>query len=93
VLALGGRGGRRIPNAVYQVLTRAVGRGAALEDAVTAPRLHTEGDLTVTVEAKWPETEVNHLKKLGYTVRTGSSAVVDAVGFDPKTVASRAASR
>ncbi len=93
VLALGGRGGRRIPNAVFTVLSHYVGRDASLTDAIVAPRPHTEGDLNLTVESKWPETEVNYLKKIGYTVRNGASAVVDAVTFNPTTGGGRTASR
>jgi gamma-glutamyltranspeptidase/glutathione hydrolase len=93
ILALGGRGGRRIPNAVFEVLAGLVGRDAALEDAVAAPRLHTEGGLTVTLEAKWPEAAVEHLKNVGYTVTRGASAILDAASFDPTTGAIRTASR
>jgi gamma-glutamyltranspeptidase/glutathione hydrolase len=93
VLALGGRGGRKIPNAVFQVLAHYVGRDASLEAAVAAPRPHTEGDLNLLVEPKWPEAEVNYLKKIGYSVRNGASAVVDAVVFDPQAAEGRAASR
>jgi gamma-glutamyltranspeptidase/glutathione hydrolase len=93
VLALGARGGRRIPNAVFQVLVQYIGRGASLTDAVAAPRLHTEGDLNLTVESKWPEAEVSYLNKVGYAVKNGPSAVVDAVSFDPKTKECRSASR
>jgi gamma-glutamyltranspeptidase/glutathione hydrolase len=92
VLALGGRGGRKIPNAVFGVLAQYVGRDASLADAVAAPRPHTEGDLNLLVEPKWPEAEVAYLKKIGYAVRNGASAVVDAVAFDP-TTGGRAASR
>ena len=45
VLAVGARGGRRIPNALFEVLTGYVGRQAGLEKAVTAPRMHTEGEV------------------------------------------------
>lgn len=93
VLALGGTGGRRIPNAVFDVLTQYVGRGAEMEDALAAPRLHTEGDLALTLEASWPEADAAYLKQLGYTIRTGPSANIHAVTVDPKTGACRAASR
>lgn len=93
VLALGGRGGRRIPNAVFEVLARYVGRSASLEDAVAAPRLHTDGGLNVAIEAKAPKTDAEHLRKLGYTVTTGSSAVVSAVEVDAGSGASRTAAR
>src|SRR5262249_36965098 len=57
VAALGGRGGRKIPNAVFGVLVQLVGRGVSFEDALAAPRLHTKGALAVGLEPKWPDAE------------------------------------
>src|SRR5206468_8238641 len=54
ILAVGGTGGRKIPNSVFTVLTQYVGRDASITDAVATPRLHTEGDLNLTLEASWP---------------------------------------
>ncbi len=93
VIALGGTGGRKIPNAIFDVLAQLVGREASLEQAVAAPRLHTEGGLDLTAEARWPEAEVAYLKKIGYRVRTGPSATVHAVAFDPQSRRCRAVSR
>jgi gamma-glutamyltranspeptidase/glutathione hydrolase len=93
VLALGGTGGRRIPNSVFEVLAQFVGRGATLDHAVAAPRLHTDGSMAVTMEARWPAAEVDYLKKAGYTVQRGPGARIHAVAFDPKTGTIRAASR
>ena len=45
VLAIGGRGGRRIPNAVYSALLDGVPAGRPIEESVDAPRLHTEGGM------------------------------------------------
>lgn len=92
-LAVGGTGGRRIPNAIFEVLTQFVGRNASLEDALAAPRVHTEGDLEVILEPAWPKEEVESLKKIGYTARTGPNATVHAVFVDPKTGLSRVGSR
>jgi gamma-glutamyltranspeptidase/glutathione hydrolase len=93
VLALGAVGERKIPNAVFEVLAQMVGSGKALEDAVASSRLHTEGGLNVVAEAKVPETEREYLKKAGYTVSTGSAAIVSAATFDAKTGDSRMARR
>jgi gamma-glutamyltranspeptidase / glutathione hydrolase len=82
VLALGGRGGRRIPNAVFEVLARHVGRGAAPADAIAAPRLHTDGSLRVELEPSCPEADAAPLKEIGYTVARAPSAVVSAVWRD-----------
>lgn len=91
--ALGGHGGRKIPNAVFDVLAQYVGRDATLADAVAAPRLHTEGGTSVTVEPSWPEAEVEHLRALGYTVTRGPSAAIEAVARDPRSGQFQVASR
>jgi gamma-glutamyltranspeptidase/glutathione hydrolase len=93
ILALGGRGGRKIPNSVFAVLCAFVGRGASLEEAIAAPRLHTEGGLDITAEARVPKSVVDYLASIGYKVSTGPGAVVDAVFLDPATGFLRAASR
>lgn len=81
IFALGARGGRRIPNAVFEVLLALV-QGKSLADSLAAPRLHTEGDLQVTFEPRWPVEDRDACQRLGYTVKTGDSAVVSAVSFD-----------
>jgi gamma-glutamyltranspeptidase len=84
-LALGGRGGRKIPNALVDVLLRFAGQSTSIRDAVASPRLHTEGNKTVTLEAGWPQTTRDHLKSVGYSVIGGKVARVDAATFDPQT--------
>lgn len=79
VLAVGGRGGRRIPNAVFEVLAEFVARGRSLQEAIAAPRMHTEGDLKVILERQWPGEHAEYLRKVGYTVEQGGSATVSAV--------------
>jgi gamma-glutamyltranspeptidase/glutathione hydrolase len=93
VAALGAAGGRRIPNAVFHVLTQFAGRGLSLEAAVAAPRLHTEGGLSVIADDKYPEDQARDLKKVGYTVSRGACALVSAVSFDPSSRTIRSASR
>ena len=93
VLAIGGRGGRKIPNALFEVLTRHVGLGESLEAALAAPRPHTEGNLNLELEAKWPAAETEALTKLGYKVKTAASATLSAAAFDPQTRECRAAMR
>lgn len=93
VAALGGAGGRKIPNAVFEVLTQYVGHGLSLEDAVAAPGLHTEGDLNVLVEKDWPKEQIELWKKIGYTIRIGPHARISAVSFDPRSKDVRCVSR
>jgi gamma-glutamyltranspeptidase/glutathione hydrolase len=85
VVALGAAGGRRIPNTLLDVLLYHVALGRPLEESVESPRLHTEGDTNVKVEAAWPAVDVAYLKKVGYTVTNGPGASLNAIGRDPKS--------
>ena len=82
ILAAGGRGGRKIPNAMFELLTEFVVRGQSLDVAIAAPRCHTEGDDTVEFEKSWPASESSELAKLGYNLKTGSSATLSAVACE-----------
>jgi gamma-glutamyltranspeptidase/glutathione hydrolase len=93
LLALGGAGGVRIPNAVYDVLWQYVGRGATMEDAIGAPRLNCTGTLDVTVEREWPKDSEDYLKEIGFKVQTSESAKVSAVIHNAKAGECRAAMR
>jgi gamma-glutamyltranspeptidase/glutathione hydrolase len=79
--AVGARGGRKIPNAVAEVLMQLVARGKGLAEAVAAPRMHTEGTLALTFEKAWPAEHLDELKTRGYTVTNAASATVSAVGL------------
>lgn len=85
VLALGARGGRKIPNAVLEVLLLLVVRGQSLPQAMAAPRLHTEGTRRVFFEPGWPAAAKEALAARGYQVQTATSAVVSAVGWLDRT--------
>ncbi len=93
VLAVGGRGGRRIPNSIFDVLTAYVARSATAAAAVAAPRLHTEGDVRLLLNGRWRDADVARLRDVGYNVQQGPTAVVHAVAFDPRTGHSHAAAR
>jgi gamma-glutamyltranspeptidase/glutathione hydrolase len=80
VFAVGARGGRKIPNAVAEVLLQLVARGKDLSDAVAAPRMHTEGTLAINLERAWPAGHLEELKNRGYNATTAASATVSAVG-------------
>ncbi|HMC88682.1 MAG TPA: gamma-glutamyltransferase [Gemmataceae bacterium] len=83
--ALGAAGGRRIPNALVHVLANAAGRGRTLQEAVAAPRLHTDGSTTLTIEKSWPKTEADCLAKIGYEIKQGPCALLSAVAYDVPT--------
>lgn len=80
VLAIGGTGGRVIPNSMFEVLKQHIVLGKPIAEAVNAPRIHTEGNETVAFEPKWPAAEVDGLGKFGYSVNSGNrGAKVGAV--------------
>jgi gamma-glutamyltranspeptidase/glutathione hydrolase len=93
VLAVGARGGRKIPNATLETLLQFVALNRPLEAAVAAPRPHTEGTPAIELESAWPAAELTALPSLGYKVKTAVSATVSAVSFDPRSGESRAALR
>lgn len=93
ILAVGGRGGRKIPNATLETLLQSVAFDHPLAAAVAAPRPHTEGTPAVEVEAAWPAAELAALPTLGYKIKTAASATVSAVSFDPRSGECRAAMR
>jgi gamma-glutamyltranspeptidase / glutathione hydrolase len=93
VLVIGGTGGRMIPNAIFNVLTEFLTSGATMEQAINAPRCHTEGTLDLRLESRWPANEVEYLKTAGYQIKTGASATVHALALDSSGGPIRAASR
>jgi gamma-glutamyltranspeptidase/glutathione hydrolase len=82
VMAVGGRGGRRIPNSMLEFLTQSIVLGAPLDAALEAPRVHTEGDAMLEFEKSWPKDEIEALAKFGYTVKTGGAATLSAVAIE-----------
>jgi gamma-glutamyltranspeptidase/glutathione hydrolase len=93
VFAAGARGGRKIPNAVLTALAQTTLLERSLEEAVAAPRAHTEGTPVVELEPSWPTAQLAALGQKGYTVKTAASATLSAVAFDPRTSATRGAMR
>jgi gamma-glutamyltranspeptidase/glutathione hydrolase len=93
VLALGGAGGRKIPNSVFDVLMAFVGRDAPLPGALAGPRWHTEGDTTLFLSQGWPDAHTAYFKRIGYDVRTAGGALISAVARDPGTGEIQAGSR
>jgi gamma-glutamyltranspeptidase/glutathione hydrolase len=79
VLAIGAVGGRRIVNSVFEVLAYRFGQGQSLADAVKAPRIHTEGDASLTIEPGWNNGVKDHLKTIGYDLKQGAVASLNAI--------------
>lgn len=82
ILAVGGRGGRRIPNSMFEALLHGLVLGKPIAAALAAPRLHTEGDTAVTLEKHWPAEETAALTRFGYAVKPGPGAVLSAVALE-----------
>jgi len=80
VAALGGRGGRKIPNAVFEVVFQMINNAKELPEAINSPRIHTEGNLEVELEKEWPKEYLQALNNHGLKTLTSSSANVSAVG-------------
>jgi gamma-glutamyltranspeptidase/glutathione hydrolase len=82
VVAIGGRGGRRIPNAMLEFLTQHVVRGRPFGESLASPRLHTEGGKAVEHQKAWPKPSIDALNKAGYTVKIGGSATLSGVALE-----------
>lgn len=82
VLAVGGAGGRKIPNGLLEVLTQFVVLGKPLAEAIAAPRMHTEGNAALAFEKAWPASDAESFRKIGYTVTTATSAKMSATAIE-----------
>jgi len=76
--AIGGAGGRRIPNGIFSVLRTWLADKTSLDHAVAAPRMHTEGNLSLELTPNSAPADKATLEKPGYSVRTAGAAVLAA---------------
>jgi gamma-glutamyltranspeptidase / glutathione hydrolase len=82
VLALGAVGGRLIVNTVFHVLWNFL-NGKNVQDAIRAPRWHTEGNTELALEKSWPDSVRDRFQKLGYEIKPGGAAVARAIAPAP----------
>jgi len=82
VVAIGGRGGRKIPNAMFEFLTQHVVHGRPFGESLASPRLHTEGSKLVQYQQAWSKVSINILTSAGYTVKPGGSATLSGVALE-----------
>jgi gamma-glutamyltranspeptidase/glutathione hydrolase len=82
VVAIGGRGGRKIPNAIFDFLINYVAEKKPFAAALAAHRLHTEGATTVEFQKTWPAATTDALAKLGYAMKPGGSATLSGVALE-----------
>lgn len=87
VAAVGATGGRRIPNALFDVLARMMFDKASLRDAVAAPRLNTTGGMDLAVTHPYPPALREYFTKLGFQVKEEGAAVIQAVAIEPERIA------
>ena len=85
VLAVGARGGRRIPNCVLNILLHYCGHKRSIEESVAAPRMHTEGGMRLQLDDGWDDPAKVYFGDLGYELVDGSVAIASAVVLDPGT--------
>jgi gamma-glutamyltranspeptidase / glutathione hydrolase len=68
ILALGAPGGRRIISAVMQSIVNVLDFGMGVQDAVTAPRIHSEGP-TTQAEARLRPAVLSELAERGHRLK------------------------
>jgi gamma-glutamyltranspeptidase/glutathione hydrolase len=76
IVAVGGAGGMRIPNMIFDFVTEYVLRGASLKQSIAAPRLQNVGTVYVSVEPQWPQPAAQYLKQIGFNVHTAETGGV-----------------
>lgn len=81
--ALGGAGGRRIPNTVYSILRAALILKQPLSQALQSVRFHTEGNQTLQISANTPEQTRNYLNQIGYQTASSPSAAIASIAPPP----------
>jgi len=74
VMTIGGSGGTRISTSLLQVLARCLCMDEDLAWAISAPRVHAEGNEWAMVEEEFGETAPAYLKEVGYKLRKGLAA-------------------
>jgi gamma-glutamyltranspeptidase/glutathione hydrolase len=82
VLAVGGTGGRKIPSSLFDVLTQFVLLDQTISKSIAAPRICSEGTLSLAFEKTWPSAETDEFGKLGYTIRQEAGASMNAVALE-----------
>ena len=86
VLALGSPGGSRIVSAALQVMINVLDLGMDAQEAVAAPRFHSEEAGKVFVEPAFPEETREALTRMGYDVeRSTYMARVQAIRIDAES--------
>ena len=67
-LAIGASGGRKITNAVTQVISNKIDHGMGIQEAIAAPRVDCSTDW-VSIDDRFPEEVLRDLEDRGHTLR------------------------
>lgn len=73
-LSIGGSGGTRISSSLFQVMARRMILDEDLDWAVSAPRVHSEGNDWVMMEEEFGEIAPEYMESVRYTLRKGQAA-------------------
>lgn len=76
LFAIGGAGGRKIPNTVFSILRAAVLLNQPLPGALNSIRIHTEGTPSLLLTPDREENTLSFLRSLGYQAATGAAAAI-----------------
>ncbi|MEZ5355500.1 MAG: gamma-glutamyltransferase [Bryobacteraceae bacterium] len=82
LLAIGATGGKKIPNAVFDVLTYTLVDRMSLQDAVKAPRVNTTGGLALALNNRWSDADAARMSALGFRVARSQGATIQAATAD-----------
>ncbi len=86
-MAIGSSGGPRLISAVFQTILNASIFGMSLQDAVSAPRVHSEQGRRIYAEPAFAGTVADALTRRGYEVQlTPYMGCNQAVGYGPRGV-------
>jgi gamma-glutamyltranspeptidase / glutathione hydrolase len=72
--AIGAPGGRRIPTAIAQVVSNMVDHGMDIQDAIAAPRIHSES-ARIEIDDRFPPSVIEGLRAIGHDVAIAEKTV------------------
>ena len=89
--AVGSPGGRRVMSAVYQIIVNLIDFGLGMQEAVSAPRVHSEGPAT-EISTRYPAEVIEQLEQMGHqivrreeSISSSFFARPNGVKIDPET--------
>jgi gamma-glutamyltranspeptidase/glutathione hydrolase len=74
-LAIGAPGGRKVISAIYQCIVHAIDFKLGVQAAISAPRIHSEGRVSL-VSSRFPSEVIEGLRRMGHEVVIGEDSVL-----------------